>query len=88
MAKKKAAKHATPIESLKHSQNTRTNIPTREQGVLIADDEAAPKKVLLSPRSIPRSAACLEGQGRAGSEAARSAGGADLHSEERFIRRR
>jgi adenine-specific DNA-methyltransferase len=33
------------ISAIRH-QETRTNIPTREQGAMVADDEAAPKAVL------------------------------------------
>src|SRR5688500_462282 len=46
MAKQK--KGTTPVETVKH-KDSRTNIPTREQGALVADDEAAPK-TLLYPR--------------------------------------
>ncbi|HEV3261350.1 MAG TPA: DNA methyltransferase, partial [Gemmataceae bacterium] len=46
--KKKAAAQPTPVEALKH-KDTRTNIPTREQGAMVADDEAGPK-TLLYPR--------------------------------------
>jgi adenine-specific DNA-methyltransferase len=35
----------TPVESVKH-KDKRPNIPTREQGALVSDDEAAPKAVL------------------------------------------
>src|SRR5437762_6071938 len=44
--KKPAAKPAAgPVEAVKH-QDRRTNIPTREQGAMVATDEAAPKSVL------------------------------------------
>src|SRR5947209_5362513 len=46
--KKKATARPTVVEAVKH-KDTRTNIPTREQGALVADDEAAPK-TLLYPR--------------------------------------
>src|SRR5947209_7804836 len=39
MGKKKST------EAVKH-KDTRTNIPTREQGAMVADDEAAPQEVL------------------------------------------
>jgi len=46
MARKKSTpKPNTPVEAVKH-KDTRTNIPTREQGALVADDEATPKTVL------------------------------------------
>jgi adenine-specific DNA-methyltransferase len=43
------AKPRTPVESIKHKKDTRSNIPTREQGGMVADAETAPKK-LLYPR--------------------------------------
>jgi adenine-specific DNA-methyltransferase len=43
-AAKKAASTAA-VEAVKH-QDRRTNIPTREQGAMVATDEAAPKSVL------------------------------------------
>src|SRR4051812_28885793 len=52
MAKKKpgtpANKGPTQVEAVKH-KDRRPNIPTREQGAMVADDEAAPK-TLLHPR--------------------------------------
>jgi adenine-specific DNA-methyltransferase len=46
MGKKKSSRKPapTPVETVKH-RDARTNIPTREQGGLVADDEAAPKAV-------------------------------------------
>src|SRR2546430_17709905 len=46
--KKKAAARPISVEAVKH-KDTRTNIPTREQGALVADDETAPK-TLRYPR--------------------------------------
>jgi adenine-specific DNA-methyltransferase len=43
--KKSAPKTPTTVESLKH-QDTRPNIPTREQGAMVADQEARPKTIL------------------------------------------
>src|SRR5262245_53433926 len=54
MAKKKSGSESrkkpgkAPVEAVKH-RASRTNIPTREQGAMVADDEAAPK-TLLYPR--------------------------------------
>src|SRR5215475_14307978 len=47
MAKKKqsASSKPTPVETVKH-KDARTNIPTREQSSMVADDEAAPKAIL------------------------------------------
>src|SRR5438309_10800870 len=51
MAKKKTAQptksadEPVPVEAVRH-KDTRTNIPTREQGAMVAVDEAAPKTVL------------------------------------------
>ena len=47
MARKKspAPKTRTPVESVKH-KDTRSNIPTREQGGMVADAEAKPTKIL------------------------------------------
>jgi adenine-specific DNA-methyltransferase len=42
---RRAKKPATPVEAGKH-RDARTNIPTREQGALVADDETAPRSVL------------------------------------------
>src|SRR5262249_6957021 len=42
---KKGKGKATSVDTVKH-KDARTNIPTREQGALVAPDEAAPKKVL------------------------------------------
>ena len=41
----KRAPDAAPVEAVKH-QDRRTNIPTREQGAMVATDEAAPRSVL------------------------------------------
>src|SRR5262245_49917688 len=54
MAKKKSGSESrkkpgkAPVEAVKH-RASRTNIPTREQGAMVAADEAAPKS-LLYPR--------------------------------------
>jgi adenine-specific DNA-methyltransferase len=46
MARKKAAaKEPTPVQAIKH-QDKRPNIPTREQGAMVADQEAKPKTIL------------------------------------------
>jgi adenine-specific DNA-methyltransferase len=45
MAKKKAPANTASVKTVKHKE-TRTNIPTREQGALVSDDEAAPKSVV------------------------------------------
>jgi adenine-specific DNA-methyltransferase len=46
VAKKKSTPpSATPVEAVKH-KDARKNIPTREQGAMVAEDEAAPKTVL------------------------------------------
>ena len=51
MAKKNASKPKhdaappTPVAAVKH-KDARTNIPTREQGAMVADDETAPKAIL------------------------------------------
>ncbi len=47
-------------------KDTRTNIPTEELRDFVADDEKAPKTHALPARPVARSAAGLEGQGRAG----------------------
>ena len=56
----------TEITSIRHTKDTRMNIPTEELRDFVAEDEKAPKSSPLSARSVARSAACLEGQGRAG----------------------
>src|SRR4051794_9744243 len=43
--KKPIAGKSTSVEAVKH-KDARTNIPTREQGAMVATDEAAPKSVL------------------------------------------
>src|SRR5207249_4153622 len=48
MPRKKKSGSPTPVEAVKH-KDARTNIPTREQGGMVADDEAAPK-VIHYPR--------------------------------------
>jgi adenine-specific DNA-methyltransferase len=42
---KSPAGKAVPVEALKH-KDTRSNIPTREQGAMVTADEAAPKETL------------------------------------------
>jgi adenine-specific DNA-methyltransferase len=44
--KPKPAAEPTPVKSVKHTAQTRSNIPTREQGNMVAADEAAPKRIL------------------------------------------
>jgi adenine-specific DNA-methyltransferase len=45
--KKSAPKTTTPVEAVKH-KDARTNIPTREQGAMVAPAEAAPPTLLYS----------------------------------------
>src|SRR3990170_4947049 len=47
MPKKSTA--ATPVESIRHTQETRKNIPTEELRDFVADDEQTPQ-ILLYPR--------------------------------------
>jgi adenine-specific DNA-methyltransferase len=47
-AKRRSAK-TTPVEAVKHKKDKRSNIPTREQGAMVAVEEATPK-TLLYPR--------------------------------------
>ncbi|MGA9348098.1 MAG: site-specific DNA-methyltransferase [Anaerolineae bacterium] len=50
MAKKRTKQSAsTPVESIRHTQDTRKNIPTEELRDFVAEDEAAPK-TMLYPR--------------------------------------
>jgi adenine-specific DNA-methyltransferase len=48
-AKKKAVSFPSPISSIKHPEETRTNIPTEELRGFMVEDEKAPK-VVLYPR--------------------------------------
>src|SRR5438270_1038167 len=45
-APRQRADAPTSVEAVKHTQDRRTNIPTREQGAMVATDEAAPRSVL------------------------------------------
>jgi len=46
MARKKTGDTSTPVESIRHTQDTRKNIPTEELRDFVAEDEAAPKSML------------------------------------------
>src|SRR5438270_12065677 len=45
-APRQRADAPTSVEAVKHTKDARTNIPTREQGAMVAADEAAPRTVL------------------------------------------
>ena len=63
---KKPASEGGAVEAVKH-KNKRANIPTRGLRGFVEGDENRPKTTLYA-RPVARSAAGLEGQGRAGSE--------------------
>ena len=82
MAKKKPAAASVPVDAIKHISDKRPNIPTGETAALRRRRRDIGRRHALPARPLARPAARLEGQGRAGRRAARSARRADLHPGE------
>ena len=82
MAKKSTAKTAKTVETLKHDEAKRKNIPTAEYQSVIQKEEQKPTHDEVSAQPRPRSAARLARQGRAGLERPRRPRAAALHPGE------
>ena len=79
MAKKPPRK---TVETLKHDEAKRKNIPTAEYQSVLEKEQQKPKQIALPAQHRPRSAARLARQGRAGLERPRRPRAAALHPGE------